>query len=320
MRGDTGTILPEGLHHPAHWPAPDPPERPQEQNSKEFFKPNGSTKGGADPTAFPATRYTPPAEFTTVGGKLDVRFTPTRPEPRQASSTPIDARNRERARAGLLELVKSLCRCLRPYKREDRETSNRVRPAEQLLATAQALADALKAEEETFLPTLLEDYIETLALGGCDDIEALEANDAALYRRVIKRGRQLYGFYPELAELSDPANTRFIPDDFPYTVAELSAELHGLAFSYDGRIVFTEQTRTLIEAEEKALVPKGANEEKTKLARLGAIAGEMRREMSKYADKAQKAIDRTASFLKSYEKLQKIWEKIEPFIGFGDGS
>ncbi|MBL3610196.1 pentapeptide repeat-containing protein [Rhodovulum sulfidophilum] len=26
MRGDTGTILPDGLHHPAHWPDPEPPQ------------------------------------------------------------------------------------------------------------------------------------------------------------------------------------------------------------------------------------------------------------------------------------------------------
>ncbi|WP_201150789.1 hypothetical protein [Rhodovulum sulfidophilum] len=33
MRGDTGTILPEGLHHPAHWPDPEPPQVSIEGNA-----------------------------------------------------------------------------------------------------------------------------------------------------------------------------------------------------------------------------------------------------------------------------------------------
>ncbi|MBL3561817.1 hypothetical protein [Rhodovulum sulfidophilum] len=33
MEGDTGTILPDGLHHPAHWPDPEPP-RPHTHGAK----------------------------------------------------------------------------------------------------------------------------------------------------------------------------------------------------------------------------------------------------------------------------------------------
>ncbi|RAP41521.1 hypothetical protein BYZ73_09655 [Rhodovulum viride] len=35
MRGDTGTILPEGLHHPAHWPDPRPPGSPGRESEPD---------------------------------------------------------------------------------------------------------------------------------------------------------------------------------------------------------------------------------------------------------------------------------------------
>ncbi|WP_243627624.1 hypothetical protein [Rhodovulum sp. BSW8] len=45
MRGDTGTILPEGLHHPAHWPDPKPPGSPGRESEPDATStaPRGSS-------------------------------------------------------------------------------------------------------------------------------------------------------------------------------------------------------------------------------------------------------------------------------------
>jgi hypothetical protein len=78
---------------------------------------------------------------------------------------------------------------------------------------------------------------------------------------------------------------------------------------------FSDSTRVLVEAEINASVPRESDPEKTKLARMGALVGEMQREMSKYASKAKDGIDRTASWVKSYQKVEKIWDAIKEFIG-----
>ncbi len=268
----------------------------------------------------PATRFTPPAEFRTVQNMLDVRYAPARPAPRAASATPVDPDQCARTRGALLELTRTYARALRRYMREDREISNRVANAEQMLVTVEALRDALKVDPEDFLPTLLEDYIEALGEGVGEALYGFEASDVALHTRLVKRGRQHYACYPELAEIADPGNTRHIPDDFPFTLPQLSAELHGIVYSDDGLSLFTDETRTLVKAEEAAKVSKEMDESKTKLARLGALVGEMRREMSKYADKVKGGVENAAAWIKTYEKVEKIWDAIKPFIGYVDGS
>jgi len=133
----------------------------------------------------PIIRFTAPTEFTTHGKMLDLRHTPKRSEARHASSTPIDEAQCEKTRKALDALVRTLCSALRKYKREDEKNSNRVRAAEQLLVTTEDLAKSLKEPTQDFLPTLMQDYIETLALGFNESVLAFEANDIALYRRVI---------------------------------------------------------------------------------------------------------------------------------------
>lgn len=303
MQGDSGTVIPEHLVLPDHWPK------------------LASSETNPDPKddSTSLLRFTPPAEFAQRDWQIPVQYFPQSPAPRKASATPIEDAKKAAGRTSLALLVGTFCSALRKYKREDAELSNRVRPAEQLLVTGEALHKALKADNEDFLPILMEDYIETLALGFGEDVQAFEANDIALYQRIIRRGRQLYAFFPELEEISDPTNTRFIPDDFPYSLAQLKSEVKDIVYSDEGLTHFSDTTRDLIEAELNATVPRDQDEEKTKLARLGAIVGEMRREMVKYADKAQSAIDKGASWVKSFEKVEKIWDAIKPFIGMDGG-
>ena len=272
-------------------------------------------KDKLDPNRISEVRFTSPAEFRTIDAKLDVNYTPTRPAAREASRTPTDEVQNARTRSALLQLTLTYCKALRRYKREAQEQSNQVSTAEQLLGIAEDLREALKAPTEEFLPTLLQDYAETLALSDRDALEALEGPDTALHQRLVTRARQHYAAYPELAEISDPTNTRFITDDYPYSLDKFKTELQDVAYSPEGLKIFTDETRVLIEAEEQASVPQGVDEEKTKLARLGAIAGEMRREMSKLAGKGKDLVDRSAAWVKTWERLQKIWDAIEPYIG-----
>lgn len=117
-------------------------------------------------------------------------------------------------------------------------------------------------------------------------------------------------------EIADPTNTRFITEDFPYSFDQLSAEVDEIVYSDEGQEIFTEKTRTLIDAEKAAKVPDGADAEKTKLARLSGIVAEMRKEMSKHANAFKDKVDQTAAWLKTYEKVNKIWEAVEKFIGY----
>ena len=313
MHADSETRLPDYLRHPARWSNISQFELDLEVDDRYEVKSDFRD-------AHSPIRFTPPAEFSAKGWQLSVQYFPHSPEPRQASATPVDNEKEKANRVAFATLVSTFCSALRKYKREDAELSNRVRPAEQLLVTGEALHKALKADGEDFLPILMEDYIETLALGFGEDVQAFEANDIALYQRIIQRGRQLYAFYPELEEISDPTNTRFIPDEFPYSLDQLKSEVEGIVYSEEGLTHFSDTTRELIEAEINAKVPRDQDEEKTKLARLSAIVGEMRREMVKYADKAQGAIDKSASWLRSFEKVEKIWDAIKPFIGMDGGS
>jgi len=164
----------------------------------------------------------------------------------------------------------------------------------------------LKVDAAEFLPTLLEDYVEALGEGAGEALFGFEANDVGLHHRLVNRGRQHYACYPELAEIADPANTRFITDDFPYSLVQLSGEINNIVYSDEGLSLFTDETRTLIAAEEAAKVPRVADDEKSKLARLGALVGEMRREMSKYATKAKDGVDGAVAWVKTYEKVEKI--------------
>ncbi len=300
-RGEHGTILPKGLIAPDHWE-----ELGGDSQSKEKLEANDIVS---------PLKFTPPANFRTQEFKLDLQHTPERPQSRKASETPIDISNAIKGRKALVVLCKTFSKGLRRYAREDKNVSNRVKTAEQLLLVNDALGSTLLTSEEDFLPTLLEDYIETMALAYGESVIGLEPTDAALFERIIKRGRGLYAFYPEIAEISDPTNTRFISDSFPYTVASLSAELNDIVFSEEGQKHFSDKTRELVIVEQEALVPKDKDEEKTKLARLSGIVGAMRQEMSKWSGKAQGGIDRAASWLKSYEKVEKIWEAIKEFIG-----
>jgi len=179
-----------------------------------------------------------------------------------------------------------------------------------MLTAIEALITALAQPD--FLPTEMQDYIEALANGYAEDIHAFEATDKSLIERLIHRGREHYAAYPELVEISDPTNTRFIPDDFPYTADELTIELEDIAAT---DTVFTSRTRDLIAAEKAARVPAGIDAEKTRLARMSAIAAEMLQEMKRAEVWLKHKLDKTEAWLKTYKRLEKIWTQVAEFIG-----
>jgi hypothetical protein len=75
MRGDSGTILPEGLTRPAHWPVLD-----TWQNDLP-----GDQDDWPEPRAPSPVRFTPPAEFETIDAQLSVQHLPERAAARKAS-------------------------------------------------------------------------------------------------------------------------------------------------------------------------------------------------------------------------------------------
>ncbi|WP_298257101.1 pentapeptide repeat-containing protein [uncultured Litoreibacter sp.] len=310
MRGDSGTILPQHITPPAHWPEVGLEEEPPVESAFH----SDETARGPSPV-----QYTPPAAFKTEDNVIDIRHTPQRPEPREASQTPIDNALCEKTRKALLHQTRTIVKLLTAYENED---SNRAENAAQIAITCKELCDALDVPAEDFLPTLLEDYIEAIAIGYGEDIHAFETNDRAAIERLIKRGRQHYACYPELVEIADPENTRFIPDTFPYTVASLTAEIDDIVYGDESETFFSNTTRTLIEAEKTARVPRDVDPNKSKLARLGAITAEMWREMEPQRERIKKlglkgkdGVDKATAWLKTFEKVQKIWEAIEPYIG-----
>ena len=299
MKGDSGTLIPAALTRPEHWPSlGDHPPPESSSNPAKTRKPS-------------PVPFTPASEFETVEEQLTLKHLPERPEPRRASQTPPDTKQAEALRKGLENLAANFASGLREYAKIEDDTSNRVRAAAQLLKTTEGLLKALRMPEDDFLPTLMEDYVETLALAYNEDVHALEAADAGKYQRLIDRGRELYRYYPELPEIGDPQNTRFIPDDFPYTVATLSAEIDEVVYSAEGLLHFSDSTRDLIEGEKQAMVPKDVDPEKTKLARLSGIVGEMYREMKRNAEAGVKDAE---TWLKLYERVTRIWDKIGPIF------
>lgn len=327
--GDNGVILPSNLVRPSHWlvvdlplrhPNYQPPEETAEEKSKQPEKedPSRSDESARGPLPSPV-RYTPPTEFRTEKKKLRIEHLPKRAEPREASQTPIDQAKCEKVRQALLQQTRTLRRALSSYEKED---SNRAENAAQVALICDDLIRALAAQPDDFLPTLMEDYVEAIAIGYGEDIFAFEAVDRGQIEQLIKRARQHYACYPELLEAADPENTRFIDKDFPYTVATLSAELDEIVLGEGSREFFSDGTRTLLEAENNARVRVGVDPDKSKLARLSAIVGEMWREMKPEADRIKKlghrtkdGIDWTAAWIETFDKVQKIWEAVKPFIG-----
>ena len=347
MIGDSGTIIPASLDRPASWkeidlsgnaettpienePASDPApmEETAQKTATAKSKPSTSrAQSSQKPKRIrkqsSLLRFTPPTEFTTKKQRSGLKHSTKRPEARRASATPMDRNACASTKKAILKQAQTLSVLLAQYEAE--ENSNRVRAAAQMLITCNALIECLQEREDEFLPTLMEDYIEVLAIGFQEEIFAFESNDRASVERLIKRARQHYACYPELAEIGDPGNTNLISDGFPYSVATLSAELDGIIYSADSQGFFSDQTRDLIEAEKAAVVHREIDAEKSKLARLSAIAGEMWREMepqrARVAEvglKAKGGIDKTTAWLKTFEKVEKIWEAVKPFIGRGD--
>ena len=308
MLGDKETIIPEHLTRPAHWPAFEF-ETAVDESEEAVRKP-------PSPVGFTA-----PVEFETEGEIIDVRHLPTPPEPRQASKTPIDKTRCAEVRAGLIDSFGALAKNLRKYTKEDRSISNRVGPAEALLGYVESLQKALRADP--FLPSTFNDYVEIIALGSAEDIQAFEAGDRVAVQQLVTRARRHYACYPALAEMNDPAHAERVGPDFPYTVATLEATLDDIVYSDDGLEIFSDTTRDTVEAEKIAYPPANANPDKSKLARYGAIIGEMAREMGQRAERMRKAADAGASraiaWVKSYEKVRKAWEAIEPWLGIGGG-
>ncbi len=302
MQGDDHTLLPEGIERPEHWkkpaghPAPEKQERPP--------SPVG---------------YTAPVEFETLGEPVNLSHAPVRPEPRAASRTPIDETQNKAIRLGLSDGFGTVAKNFRKYAKEDRSVSNRVGPAEALLGYVEALQRSLKADP--FLPSVFQDYVEIIDLGFSEEVHAFEAGDRIAVQQLVKRARDHYAGYPELPEINDPAHTARIRDDFPFSVASLEAKISEIVYSAEGLDVFSDSTRETFEAEKVAYPPANADPDKSKLARNGAIVGEMWRDMAPKAEEMRKAADKGAAraqaWVNTFEKVRKVWEAIEPWLGMG---
>ncbi len=70
----------------------------------------------------------------------------------------------------------------------------------------------------------------------------------------------------------------------------------------------------MVKAESDAPTAPGADANKTRLARLSGIVGELWREMTRYAAMARDGVEKAAEWVKTLEKVEKIWKTIEPFI------
>lgn len=321
--GDKGVLLPPGTEHPENWPdAPWVEENGENESSYEAEETNevedsAVTTALNQPLDAPPLKYLPVATFVTIQKRIDVQmqYKPVRPVAREASNYPIDLVQAERSRSGLWQLCSSLQENLDAYQKE--ETANRVTVAEQISRVLANLSSILTEAEEDFLPTLLEDYVETLALSFGDDVVALETADQALLGRIVDRGRKMYALYPEIAELSDPSNSRFFDESFPYSARELEDRIRDIVFSDEGKEFFTEKTRELVDAEANARVPAGEDADKSKLARFGGIVGALWHEMQKYAERAKANINSAHGWLKTWEKVEQLWGVLKPFIGLG---
>lgn len=303
MHGDRWTKIPARLQRPARWLEEGGPDADHDGRIEPL------------PPKPPRIRFTPPAAFETREDRLHVEHFATRSEPQRASATPLDAAARERARHALADTANSVKNALATYRRqEDAASSNRVGPAGQMLRYAEKLEKALRAPEAEFLPMVLYDNIEILA-ASAEDFPALETSDASALPLLIRRGRGLYAQYPEIAEILDPTNQRFFPDELPLGTSELIARIEELVGSEAGREVFSENTRDLVATEAAAPVPPGADAERTRFARFAGIVGEMWREMSRYAALVQKGVNNTHSWIATYEKVLELWKILEPFIG-----
>ena len=302
MVGDTHTILPDGFERPAHW------------SKRSSALPTEADVKSPSPVGFTA-----PVEFETQGEPIEIRHNPVRPSPRSASRTPIDEDRNKAVRLGLSDGFGTLARNFRRYAKEDRSVSNRVGPAEALLGYVEALQRALKADP--FLPSVFQDYVEIIDQGFAEEVHAFEAGDRVAVQQLVKRARDHYAGYPELPEINDPSNTGRIREDFPYSVASLEAEISEIVYSAEGFEIFSDSTRETFEAEKAAYPPANADPDKSRLARNGAIVGEMWREMAPKAEEMRKAADKGAAraqaWVNTFEKVRKVWEAIEPWLGLG---
>ncbi len=322
--GDNGTIIPitDHLSRPDQW---DTIELPKNHPSYEISKedPARTDETARGPIKGPSPiRYTPPTEFKTEDDKVALHHSPKPAEPRRPSAAPIDRAQCKAIRKSIGDLTHDFCALLQNYAKEDAEKSNRVRAAEQLLTITKNSRSNLRGKN--FSPITFYNHTEILAKAGLAEIEALETVDKVTFEQLIEQSRKHYGCYPELPEALDSANTRFIPDDFPYSVANLTVEIDEIAFSVEGLKIFTEETRALLASEKLAPAPLGSDPEKSKQATLGAIVGEMWREMEPYRDKMKNVaakgkdgVDQASVWLKTYEKVEKLWNAVKPFIGMG---
>lgn len=331
--GDNGVLLPDGLTHPDHWdkidlprdhPNYEPPEDTAEETPTEPEKedPSRSEESARGPLPSPV-RITPAAEFEETDAQIDLKYSSKSATPRTPSPTQPKDSTCTKMRETLTTLSEGLADMLRSYRREDKDISNRVQSAEQMLIHVRAMSTNLRAKR--FNSFTFHSHIEILGAACKEAIFAFEEADQATIRQLLDLGRKHYVCYPELAEILDPANNDLIPDDpaaFPYSLDQMTAELTDIAFSEDGMLLFKQNVRDMLEAETTSPAPLGFDHRKTKLVNLGAIAGEMWRVMQPLRDKVttgaakmKDGVDKTAAWLKTYEKVEKIWEAVKPFLG-----
>ena len=263
-------------------------------------------------------RLAAPADFKESGEKIDVKLKPVNPQPSQSSSTPVNAEARDALLAGLHGIAKELNRSLASYKSEG-EGSNRVSAAEQIAGGARLIARQTDQHGEDFLAPLFHRSIEALAAAWLDAGQALEAYDREMARGLLEDARKLYQFYPVLAEIDSPTNADLIPDALAAQSDQYAKAVRDLVNSAEGRAVFTDGTREVVDAELGATTPHGVDRRKYLMRRFGALVGKMKEKVDPVAERLKaEAPDAqaTANYLTISGAISQLWKTVAPYLGF----
>jgi len=262
----------------------------------------------------PLVRIVAPSDFklreVASSTKVDVQLDPVNPKPQQASLTPINEEARATLLAGLHAIAKEIDRSLAAYKIES-DALNRVYAARQIAGGARVIARQTSQGGEDFLAPLFHRSVESLAAAWLEDAPALEAYDREMVRGLLEDARKVYPFYPVLAEIDSPTNAELIPDNLASQANVFVDKVAALVASAEGRIVFTDKTREVVEGELIATTPPNVDPQKWKMARFGALVGKMKEKI----DDATPAKEDAAAWASISGAVNELWKLVSPFIG-----
>lgn len=314
MLGDHYTLIPDNLDRPISWREMDVLEPEQDSRAGDEKAPGSSfIRREPLPPKAPPLRLTAPAEFDTRDNRVRLEHVARQARSRFEAASSVDPAAERSTRKSLAHTAGAICRALGEYKkREDAVNTNRVHLAGQMLRIARDIRELLEDEDDLLSGTFYI-LVESLADGEAD-LPALETVDASLIRRFIRSARASYSNYPDIAESQDPLNTDLIPGELPIAADEAVRRIVDIVESDDGRNVFDKKTLILIDALRRQPPTPHAEADKEKLVKVGAVVGEMWREMSRYATRVQKGVDNMHSWIATFHKVQELWEFFRPLL------